>query len=108
MSGDEGFDVVFEPEPGGRVYEVGVDGAEYDWGTVHIWKPPHRLRYSWHIFLEPSRATVVDVTFTGTDEGTVVRLENGGFDVFGDGAAERSGRVGSAWATITHEFRQAL
>ena len=108
MSGQTGFDVVFEPHPGGRIYERGADGTEHDWGRVEVWDPPDRLRYSWHIFLEPERATTVEVTFAATGEGTLVRLENGGFDVFGEGADERADRVGSAWSGITGEYRLAI
>jgi uncharacterized protein YndB with AHSA1/START domain len=108
MSDADGFEVVFEPFAGGRIYERGSDGSEYSWGEVKVWDPPHRVSYLWHIFLTPDRATIVDVTFTPTDEGTAVVLQNSGFEVFGDAADERVGRVGEAWGTITREFREAL
>ena len=108
MSGQAGFDVVFEPKSGGRIFEIGADGTEHDWGMVEVWDPPARIRYAWHIFLEPDRATTVEVTFAPASDGTVVRLENSGFDVFGEGAEERAGRVGSAWAGITANFRRVV
>lgn len=108
MSQADGFDVVFEPFVGGRIYERGPDGTEFDWGEVIAWDRPHRLEYRWHIFLEPQKATTVEVTFTGSDEGTIVRLENTGFEVFGHGAEERKGRVGSAWAGITGHYREVV
>lgn len=108
MSQADGFDVVFEPFVGGRIYETGPDGTEFDWGEVTVWDRPHRLRYSWHIFLEPAMATTVEVTFTASPDGTIVRLENSGFEVFGDGAGERATRVGSAWAGITGGYREAF
>lgn len=108
MSQADGFDVVFEPRVGGRVYERGADGAEYEWGEVSIWDPPHRLEYLWHIFLDRGKATTVSVTFTPTASGTAVRLENSGFEVFGDLAEERAGRVGGAWQSLTAGYRQAV
>ena len=108
MCGRSGFDVVFEPRSGGRIYEVGADGTEHEWGEVEIWDPPKRLRYAWHIFLEPSRATTVEVTFEPDVDGTLVRLTNSGFEVFGDGADERAVRVGSAWGGITTEYRRQV
>jgi len=108
MSQKDGFAVVFEPFVGGRVFETGPDGEEHDWGVVTAWDPPNRVEYLWHIFLEPEKATHVSLTFTPVDGGTSVRLENSGFEVFGDGAEERMGRVGSAWDGITVLYREAI
>lgn len=90
MSQADGFEVVFEPFVGGRVYERGPDGMEHEWGEIVVWDPPNRVEYSWHIFLDPERATRVSVTFTPGVSGTTVRLENSGFEVFGDRASERA------------------
>jgi len=108
MSQADGFEVVFEPFVGGRVYERGPDGMEYEWGEIVAWDPPNRVEYSWHIFLDPDRATRVSVTFTPGVSGTTVRLENSGFEVFGDNAEERVERVGSAWDGITSQYREAV
>lgn len=108
MSQAEGFDVVFEPFVGGRVYERGPDGEEHDWGKIIEWDPPRRLEYWWHIFLDREKATMVSVTFTSGLSGTMVRLENSGFEVFGDGAGERMERVGGAWTGIIEQYRDAI
>lgn len=108
MSQAHGFDVVFEPFPGGRIYETGPDGESHDWGEVIAWEPPRRLEYRWHIFLEPEKATQVTVTFDDAGDGTMVRLENSGFEVFGDGASERQERVGTAWVDITQLYREGI
>lgn len=106
MSQADRFDVVFEPFQGGRVYERGADGAEHDWGEVVVWEPPHRVEYWWHIFLDRDRATRVTVNFTSIGLSTIVRLENSGFEVFGDDAPERAERVGGAWQVITERYRE--
>jgi uncharacterized protein YndB with AHSA1/START domain len=108
MSGAPGFEVVFEPRVGGRIYEVGVDGSEHEWGEVTEWDPPNRLTYRWHIFLDRERATDVVITFTPSEAGTTVRLENSGFEVFGDGREERAGRVGDAWRGILDRYGAAF
>jgi len=102
------FSVVFEPRAGGRIFERGPDGAEHEWGQVTAWDAPHHLAYRWHIFLDPGRATTVEVTFEPSGVGTRVRLVNDGFEVFGDGAGERAGRVGDAWAGITDRYRSSV
>lgn len=106
MSQSDDFDVVFEPRVGGRIYERGPDGSEHDWGEITVWDPPNRLEYLWHIFLDPEKATMVSVEFTETDSGSLVRLVNSGFEVFGEGAAERRDRVGGAWESITRRYRE--
>jgi uncharacterized protein YndB with AHSA1/START domain len=108
MSDADGFEVVFEPFVGGRIFERGGDGEEYEWGELTEWDPPHRLAYQWHIFLERDRATEVSVTFTPLETGTLVRLENGGFEVFGDTGQERQDRVGAAWTGIIQHYRDTV
>ena len=102
------FDVVFEARVGGRIYERTSDGTEHEWGTVTAWEPPWRLAYRWHIFLPPDRATDVTVSFSPTEGGTKVRLENHGFEIFGDAAVERVERVGGAWRTIVASYEEAV
>jgi uncharacterized protein YndB with AHSA1/START domain len=108
MSQADGFDVFFEPFPGGRVYEKGADGTEHNWGEVIVWEPPQRVEYWWHIFLDRDRATRVTVTFTASGSSTMVRLENSGFEVFGDEAPLRMERVGGAWQRITERYRETV
>ena len=108
MSQTDGFEVVFEPFAGGRVFERGADGVEHDWGEVTLWDPPSRVEYLWHIFLDRDKATRVSLTFTPGELGTLVKLENSGFEIFGDGAVPRMDRVGGAWTGITGHYREAL
>ena len=108
MAQDAQLNVVFEPFVGGRTYETSSDGTEYLWGEVTVWEPPSRVDYRWHVFLAPEKATTVSVTFTETDSGSIVRLKNSGFEVFGEAAPDRMSRVDGAWKTITGQYRNAF
>ena len=109
MSDSTDFQVVFEPFVGGRILEVAPDGTEFVWGEVTEWEPPALVEYRWHIFFDPDKSTRVSVTFTESEHGAVVRLENSGFDVFGAPTGEeRRGRVGDAWSRILEAYREAL
>jgi uncharacterized protein YndB with AHSA1/START domain len=108
MSQTDSFEVIFEPFAGGRIYELGPDRTEHEWGEIVVWDPPHRVEYWWHIFLDREIATKVSISFTPSLSGTSVRLENSGFEVFGDGSAQRKERVGEVWQGITRQYREAF
>ena len=66
--------VTFEPRPDGRIYERTPERAEHDWGEVLAWEPPRRLAYLWHLGTDRSRATEVDISFTGHAAATTVTM----------------------------------
>lgn len=97
--------VVFEPRPGGRIFEVARDGSQLPWGEVIAWEPPHRLRYWWHLFFSRDEATVVEVTFTARAGGTAVKLVQTGWDALGDQGPPRRERTVAGWAAVTAPYR---
>lgn len=100
--------VVFEPRPGGRVYERGPDGAEHVWGEVLGWDPPHRLELLWHLFFPRSEATHVVVTFTAEGSATRVRIEQTGWEALGSAGPARRERTQAGWAATTAGYRALL
>jgi uncharacterized protein YndB with AHSA1/START domain len=103
VSGDPAA-VVFEPRPGGRIYERARDGTEHAWGEVVTWEPPALLRFRWHLFFDPAEATDVEVRFDPTAGGTRVRLVQTGWDRLGGAGPPRRERTGAAWAAVTALF----
>lgn len=99
--------IVFEPRAGGRIVEVAPSGEEHLWGEVLDWEPPARLRYRWHLFIDPSEATDVEITFRPAGGGTTVRLEQRGWERLGDAGPPRRERTGKAWAEITSRYARS-
>ena len=84
-------DIVFEPEAGGSVYEIGANGERGHWATVLVWEPPQRLILRWNILERDGDATEVEVRFSPEGERTRVGLEHRGWqDVELEGPAKRA------------------
>jgi hypothetical protein len=83
-SGRRGFNVVFEPRVGGRIFERTPGGEEIDWGEITSWDPPRRVSYLWHINADRSDATDVDIVFNEVAElSTRVDIEHRGWERLG-------------------------
>lgn len=85
-------ETMIEPRAGGRVYDRGVDGSEYQWGRVLAFEPPNRVVFSWDISpywqleTDLERASEVEVRFIAESaERTRVELEHRNLDRHGDG-----------------------
>jgi len=70
--------VVFEPQIGGRVYEVTAAG-EQDWANVREFDPPSGFVLDW--LIGEASGTEVEVRFTPEGQGSRVELEHRGFAV---------------------------
>ena len=106
MTSAPGLVVTFESRPGGRIYERAPDGAEHDWGEVLAWEPPHRLAYLWHLGTDRSRATEVDISFTGDDTTTVTIIHRGWERLGADGPGWRQRNLGG-WGGLLPPYKQA-
>lgn len=109
VSHEPGTEIVFEPRPGGRIYERTPDGREIEWGEIADWEPPHRLSYRWHIATDPANATEVEIVFRKlADATTRVEIEHGGWDSLGEiGQAWREANQ-AGWDGVLPSYRSAL
>jgi uncharacterized protein YndB with AHSA1/START domain len=92
MLGVDIAETVFEPRVGGRVYDRGVDGSEFQWARVLVFEPPNRVVFSWdlnpHFQIEsdPDKTSEVEVRFIAESaERTRLELEHRNLDRHGEG-----------------------
>ena len=97
--------IVIEPHVGGRIFERGTTGEEFDWGEVLRWDPPHGVGFLWHLFFPRAEATHVEVSFKPTAAGTLVHLRQTGWERLGDQGETRRERTVQGWATVTKPYR---
>ncbi|HEY7966057.1 MAG TPA: SRPBCC family protein [Solirubrobacteraceae bacterium] len=92
MLGVEIAETVFEPRAGGRIFDRGVDGTEFQWARVLAVDPPNAVVFSWdldpnwQVEPDPARTSEVEVRFTAeSPQRTRVELEHRNLDRHGDG-----------------------
>jgi len=104
---------VFEPRAGGRLYDRGVDGSEYQWARVLAFEPPDRVLFSWdlspqwQIETDLEKTSEVEVRFIAESaQRTRVELEHRNLDRHGPGwEAERDAIGGEGgWPLYLHRF----
>ncbi len=94
--GDEVTDVVFEPQVGGRVYEV-TEKGEQDWGRVLELESGRRFLLEW--LIGEASGTEVEVTFEPEGPGARVVLEHRGFS-----SSDRRGNYNEGWGVVLATF----
>lgn len=108
-------DVVIEPRDGGRWFEVGEDGSEYEWGRVLAWSPPERVMLAWQLnadwTYDPEFETTVEVRFVPDGDHTLVEFEHRDLERFGARADELRGGYESGmdggWTALLEQYRAA-
>jgi uncharacterized protein YndB with AHSA1/START domain len=108
--------MVFEPEAGGRIYDVGTDGSECQWARVLAYEPPTRVVFSWDINLQwqietdLERTSEIEVRFIAeAGDRTRVELEHRNLDHHGEGWEAMAAAVGSpdGWGRGLERFADA-
>lgn len=108
-------DVVVEARVGGRWFEVGEDGSEYEWGRVLAWSPPERVALAWQLnadwTYDPDFETTVEVRFVADGDHTVVEFEHRDLERFGARAEELRGGYESGmdggWTALLDKYRES-
>lgn len=103
-------DIVIEPQPGGRWYEVAEDGTEEQWGKVLIWDEPSRIVLAWQLSADfaydPTLETEVEVSFHPEAGETRVEFEHRHLDRYGaEGLAKLAALemgMDEGWEGILH------
>ena len=93
-------EVSLEPRTGGAVSEIGHDGTAYNWGSVAKYDPHAQLSLLWHIGKPVEEATLVDVTFEATADGTKVTLTHHGWEALGDDADKMREGYNAGWVHV--------
>jgi uncharacterized protein YndB with AHSA1/START domain len=107
-------DVLIEPRAGGRWFEIGEDGSEYEWGRVLEWSPPDKVVLAWQLNAEwtydPDFETTVEVHFVPDGDHTLVEFEHRDLDRFGTRAEELRGGYESGmdggWTALLDQYRR--
>jgi uncharacterized protein YndB with AHSA1/START domain len=113
IAADEGLDVravgaSIEAGVGGRIIETWSDGQEVSWGSVLAWEPPHRLRLAWNPNRTRTVRTEVEVTFSASPMGTLVRLEHRGWERLGDRAAVARAGYEVGWPRVLARLEERV
>jgi uncharacterized protein YndB with AHSA1/START domain len=110
-------EMVFEPRPGGHVFDRGTDGSECRWARVLAYEPPERVVFSWDISMawqietDPAKTSEVEVRFVSeTPERTRVVLEHRNIDRHGEGWQQMRDAVASpeGWIVGLRRFAARL
>lgn len=108
-SGDPQTQVFMEGKVGGRFYERTSDGAEYDWGVVVGWEPPHRLAFTWYLGSSQELPTQVEVHFVALAERqTRLDLEHRGPELIGELWRQRKNIFSASWDSVLAKFEAFL
>jgi uncharacterized protein YndB with AHSA1/START domain len=100
-------DCRFESHVGGRLYEIGKDGAETIWGQVLVWDPPRALAFTWEVQSKGEEAQQIEVTFRPVADGTEVQLVHAGWERLKTGGAERRDEYDGGWVLVFEQLFKA-
>ena len=115
--GVEIAETVFEPRVGGRIFDRGVDGSEFQWARVLAFEPPDRVVFSWdlnpqfQLESDPDKTSEVEVRFVAESaERTRVALEHRNLDRHGPGwEGEREAVAGeNGWPLYLERFEALI
>jgi uncharacterized protein YndB with AHSA1/START domain len=92
-----------EPVAGGAIEERTGDGPWERWGTVEVYEPGRRLRFTWHPGRERESAQWVEVVFAPHAGGTQATLTHGGWEALGEIAPILRREYAAGWRHVFGE-----
>ena len=111
MGGKAARAIRVEAKSGGRIIEIGADGAEHLWGTIQTYEPHDFIGMDFHIPRPGERViarSLVEVRFTALgNEQTRVELTQSNWEAFGEIAKDLRGGYGGGWSIIFEQAYQA-
>jgi uncharacterized protein YndB with AHSA1/START domain len=106
---ERGLSVRIEPGVGGRFVEVyDLDTGEgFEVGRITAWEPGRRFAMTWTQAGWPAQvSTDIEITFTPAGDGTLVRLEQTGFERVGPEGAELRDGYSGGWKEVLGWFAE--
>ncbi|MEZ4415574.1 MAG: SRPBCC domain-containing protein [Gemmatimonadota bacterium] len=105
VAGSRARSLEFEERVGGTIAEIDDQGQRHVWGTVTVWEPPSRVRFTWHPGREAGGAQDVEVRFEGGDQSTRVTLTMSGWERLAAPLARKARRgYPIGWAYMLDRF----
>jgi uncharacterized protein YndB with AHSA1/START domain len=107
---ERGLTIRIEPRVGGRFLEVWdlESGAGFEVGRVTAWEPGMRLAFTWTQLGWPEDvSTDINVTFEPIEDGTLVRVEQTGFEQVPDAERYLAG-YDAGWKEVLGWFAERV
>jgi uncharacterized protein YndB with AHSA1/START domain len=96
--------IAFEGGQGGRLFETfehASGSRTFDVGKITVWEPPSLLVFEWRgVNFKSDEKTLVEVSFSASGEGTMVRVRHSGWSTLRDGHPARHGLEGPAFSRM--------
>lgn len=106
---ERGLSVRVEPGIGGRfieVYDLESD-VGFEVGRVTAWEPGRRLALTWtQVGWPEGTSTDLEITFQPVDDGTLVQLEQTGFERLGAGGVGFRAGYEGGWREVLSWFAE--
>ncbi len=104
MNGKVAVSVALEPKLGGKITEVRFDGETEHWGKVVSFDPFSSFMMDFHMGLDASSATQVEVRFIVVDNAkTKVVLTHTNWEAFGEKAEQMRNGFNGGWISVFEE-----
>lgn len=110
LGGSEAVTCRFEERVGGEIFETHRDGSRVVWGTVQVWEPPTRVRFTWHPGEDPAGFGEVELRFFPEGDGARLELVHSGWERRGASArsARRTYNLGWVYVLEVYAGRRGL